>query len=117
MSAAGDATADLEAAAGTVADVEVYPLGAPITPPAVVIGPPRMEWSTSCPGPTAAFFTAFVVVALTDRALEQLYELAPAVAGAIEANTPGVVLRADPGTYNAGTGDLPAYALTVEYPL
>lgn len=117
MSVAGDATSDLEAAAATVAGVQVAPLGAELTPPAVVIGPPRLEWVANCPGPTTALFSVFVIVALSDRALEQLYELAPAVADAIEANTPGVVLSADPGTYNGGTGDLPAYVLTTEYPL
>jgi hypothetical protein len=117
VSEAGDAQAVIEAAAQTVEAVRVFPLGATLTPPAVVVGPPRLEWATSCPGPTTAFFTVFVVAALDDRALELLYELAPQVGAAIEAESAGVVLRADPGTYNAGTGDLPAYALTVEYPL
>lgn len=117
MSVLGDATADLEAAAGSVAGVRVHPLGAPITPPGVVISPPRLTPLSSCVGPGTATFAVHVVVALDDRALERLWELVVAVWEAVEDATPAVVTAADPGTFNSGTGEMPAYQLTVEYPI
>lgn len=118
MSAGWDALQALAAAAGTVEAVRVFPLGASVTPPAVVVGPPRLEWSTNCAAASNATFSVFVIGALDDRAIEGLLDLAPLVAAAIEEGTPAVVLSADPGTYtSAGSGELPAYELTVEYPI
>lgn len=117
MSVLGDATADLAAAAAGVDGVRVRALGEAVTPPAVVVGPPRLTPLTTCPGPSTASFPVHVVVGLDDRALERLWELVPAVWEAIEENTPAVVIAADPGTYSTGTGDLPAYQLQVDYPI
>lgn len=118
MGAVADALADIAAAAATVPGVRVHALGESVTPPAVVIGPPELNWNRFCTGPNDATFTVYVIVALDDRALDRLLDLAPAVQSAIETDTPATVPRAIPGTYtSAGSGDLPAYELQVEYPL
>lgn len=117
MSVIGDARADLEAAAKTVPGVNTYALGAQVTPPAVVVGPARLQPLGSCAGPATAAFAVWVIVALDDRALERLEELAPAVWAAIEDQTDAVVTAADPAVYVAGGPDLPCYELTTEHPI
>lgn len=118
MSAIGDAVADIAAAAAGVGGIRVQALGASPEPPSVIVGvPPLQPWPTSCSGPGEAAFPVYVVVAFDDQALELLYELVPLVWQAIEDGTPAVVTAANPGTYNGGTGDLPCYELTVDYPL
>lgn len=118
MSAIGDAAADIAAATASVEQVRVQPLGASPDPPTVIVGvPPLQPLQTSCTGPAEAQFPVYVVVAFDDQALELLYELVPLVWAAIEDGTPALVTAANPGTYNGGSGDLPCYELTVEYPL
>lgn len=114
MSAIGDAIDDLAAAAATVASVRVHKLGEDVTPPAVVVGPPRLSPLGGCPGPVSASFPVDVIVAADSGALERLWELVPAVWSAIEERTVAVVTAADPGTYLSGTTELPCYELTVE---
>lgn len=116
MSELSDARTAIEDAAKTVEGIRTYALGADLTPPAVVVGPPRLEPLASCPGPATAVFPVEVVVALGDRSLEQLWDLVPAVWAAIEESTDGVVTTASPGTYTAST-ELPCYELTVEFPI
>lgn len=118
MSVLGDAQAAVETAARTVAEIRVFALGEQVTPPGVVVGPPRLDPLSHCAGPSTAVFPVNVVVALGDRSVEQLYELVPAVWEAIEENSDAVVTTAVPGTYNNGAaGELPAYELTVEHPI
>lgn len=118
MSALADAVAALTAAIETVEELRVFPLGAEVTPPAAAIDAPPLTGATHCPGPTTATFSVFVAVQLDDRALEALYDLVPAVWLAIENETDAVVTRAEPGVYSSGgAAALPAYQLTVEYPL
>lgn len=117
MSVVGDLAAALGAAAGSVEGVQLTTLGASLNPPAVVVGPPRFTPLGVCAGPATATFPVTIAVALDDRALERLWELVPAVWEAIEDQTDAVVIAADPGTYSTGSGDLPAYELTVEHPI
>ncbi len=114
-----DAAAALQTAVETVEAVRVYPLGADVTPPGVVIGPPALTGQTMCAGPTDATFSVYVIVALDDRALERLWELVPLIWAAIEEHSDAVVVRADPGTYAAPgvPSDMPTYELAVEYPI
>lgn len=117
MSVIGDARVAIEAAAKTVDGITTYPLGATVTPPAVVVGPARLAPLGSCAGPATAAFAVWVVVALDDRALERLEELGPAVWAAIEDQTEAVVTGADAAVYVAGGPDLPCYELTTEHPI
>lgn len=118
MSALSDAAAAIAAAAaqGDPA-LRVHQLGEDITPPAVIAGPASFTLAGQCPGAMTATFPVWVVVALNDRSVERLYELAPAAAEAIEASTEAVVTAVAPGTYTSPSGDLPAYELTAECPI
>lgn len=116
----------VEAAAGalivalrTVEGLRVYDdPGAVIDPPGAIVGPPSLAWEGYCAGPSAARFLVVVAVALDERALPQLWELAPRVALAIETDVPdAVVRRADPGVWAGGGVDLPSYELQIEVSL
>lgn len=84
--------------------------------PAVVIGPPSLTFDGYGTA-TDATFLVYVVVAANAQALPKLWDLVPPAYEAIEANSDGVVRRADPGVWTAGTADLPCYEIAVEYPL
>jgi hypothetical protein len=89
---------------------------APVTPPAVVIGPPRLYWRGYNQGgqPTTGAWNVYLVVALTQYAQPTLTALIGAIAGAIELHTPGVVLGAGPGIYPSPQGGLPSYIFSVQ---
>ena len=89
---------------------------APIAPPAVVIGPPRLYWRGYNQGgqPTTGAWNVYLVTALTQYALPTLTALVGAIAGAIELHTPGVVLGAGPGIYPSPQGGLPSYIFSVQ---
>lgn len=119
MTTIAEARAALEAAAVTVAGVKVYELGENLDdPPGFVVGPPVLTPEAHCFSPTNATFSAFLVVALDETALDRLYALTPLVWAAIENHTEGSVTAANPGTYTAaGSGELPCYELVVEHPI
>lgn len=117
MSTIGDASAAIGEAAASVGDLRLFALGQSVTPPGIVVGPPRLTPLGSCAGPANAEFPVTVVVALGELSLEQLWDLVPAVWEAIEGQTGAVVTAAQPGTYSTGSGDLPAYELTAEHPI
>lgn len=101
-----------------VAGVRVYDdSGANVDPDAVVLGPPTLEWAGVCPGPTSARWTVYVVVKASDRALQRLWDLVPAVADAVDAVPDAAVIRADPGVFSAGGVDLPCYQIQVDVSL
>ena len=109
----------LRAAVRTVEGVRVYEdPSATVRPPAAVVGPPRLQWEAGCLGPTSATFIVIIMVALDKRAVEQLLDLVPKVADAIDEQViDAAVISADPAIFNAGGTDLPSYELTVEVSL
>lgn len=119
MSRISDAAVDLETALKLIPEVSVHrDPGAPLTsPPAVVIGPPALEWESGCPAPTAARFLVYVVVTADERAVERLWELVELVAATIDTQTDAAVIRADPAVFVSGTSQLPCYEIQTEVPL
>ncbi|MGH3795944.1 MAG: hypothetical protein ACRDS0_36890 [Pseudonocardiaceae bacterium] len=89
---------------------------APISPPAVVIGPPKLYWRGYNQGgqPTTGAWNVYLVTALGMYALEQLLSLVASISAAIELHTPGVVLGAGPGVYPSPQGGLPAYIISTQ---
>lgn len=117
MSAVKAAAEALEAALKNVEGVAVSrDLSATLATPALVLGPPQLDWEAGFVGPTSARFIVFVVVDPDERAIERLWLLVEAVAEAIDA-TPAVVVSAAPAVYVSTTGDLPAYEIIVEMTL
>lgn len=119
MSAASDAYKALRKALRAMDGLRVSEPGDTVDPPGVVLMPPELVWETGRPEPTSARLLAIVVMPRDERSLERLLDAAPRVAEAID-QAPGVdavVERADPGSYEAGGPELPAYVLTVEVAL
>lgn len=112
-----DAALELEQALKTVPGNYNRDPGAEVDPPGFVLGPPALTWETGCSSPTSARFIVFVVVPADDYAVDRLWTLVTAVGEAIDEHTRGVVVRADPSAFPAGTTDLPAYEIQVEFPL
>lgn len=118
MSLVSDAAQRLSATLKTVEGVRLYDLGATVDPPALLIGMPRLTFSTYCPGQiTGATFPVFLVVAMNDRAQTRLWELAEPVAAAVESTVDAVISGCDPDMYVDGTIELPSYTFTVEMSL
>jgi hypothetical protein len=111
---------ELESALATLAETFGKPardIGAALTAlPALVLGPPIVEFLTpglGQPGNLRAI--VYVVVTFDGAALERLWEYVELVAGAIDAQTAGWVVRqASPSVYPAGATDLPAYEIQCE---
>lgn len=114
-----EAWADLEEAVKTVPGLRIFALDEVIDPPGAVVEPPVLTPMTACPGYNEASFTVVVVVAMGDarRVVEALLAFVGPVMDAIENETPAAVTMANPGTYRTGATELPAYELTVQYPL
>jgi len=93
--------------------------GANIQTPAVVIGPPELDFQDYRPGayPTQARFKLYLIVDANARTLETLWDLVPEVSAIVDEYTDGVVTIAMPATFVAPTGELPSYEITVEVPL
>jgi len=118
VGAIADAANSLKAALDEVAGLRVTTdPGEQVAPPYAIVGPPALTWEAGCAGPTSARFLVYVVVDADDRALERLWDLVPAVSDAIDATTDAVVVRADPGSWNSGGSDLPAYTVEVDVAL
>jgi hypothetical protein len=116
MSAVADAAVMLETAlkAPTPNTFATYrDMGAPLQPPAVILGPPSLLWEAGCNGPTSARFLLYVVVDASERAAEILWDLVVEVADIID-GTEAVVVQANPASYVTANGDLPCYEMTVE---
>lgn len=89
--------------------------GAEVAPPATVIGPPIVNWTSYGLAPTDIDFQVFIVVAFNERTVETLMALVEPVQAALE-RIPGVtVVQAQPTTY--APADLPCYMLTANVPL
>jgi len=111
-----DAAKQLELALKTVAGVQEVHLdpGAMSLFPAIVIGPPELEWGNGFADPTQARFPVYAVIDAGERAMERLCLLVPEVAAAVDELTPGAVLSALPFPFPSGATDLPSYQLIVE---
>lgn len=87
------------------------------SPPAVYVGPPLLTWDGFDSDPTTATFTVYIVVPASDRAQEQLQDVLPAVATAVDRVPDAVVKSARPGIWKAGSADLPTYEMSVHVSL
>ncbi|MFF5992584.1 hypothetical protein [Prauserella flavalba] len=119
MSTVTEAAERLNAALRTVEGLRVHgDPGANVDPPAALVGPPRLQWETVCAEPSSATFVVHVMVAMSERALGQLWDLVPRVTAAIDGLLPEVsVQTATPGVFTTGRTDLPSYDITVEVSL
>lgn len=119
MNAVIAAADDIEAALKTVPEIRVYrDPGSDITPPGVVIGPPRLQFEGIDHEPSGAVFPLYLVEKNDARTLERLLKLVPKVTAAIDEHLPdAAVTAADPGTFNAGGVQLPTYEITTEVSL
>lgn len=97
----------------------VTTVAASVSPPAVVVGPPRLMWSDygslMCSGqPTTCQWNVYLVVALNQYAIDYLLNQVASITSAIEDLTPAVVLGCGPGFYPSPDGSMPAYIITVQ---
>lgn len=88
--------------------------GAPVDPPAVVLGAPVLRWESACPDPTSAGLLVIVAVPKDERALPRLLELVPRVVAAVDSLAYVSVGRALPGALPVGGDELPAYEIEME---
>lgn len=102
-------------AASTLPNVRVSTsVVAPITPTAIVIGPPRLNAIGYGPVCTAQW-NVYVVVAVNQYAVDVLTSLVTSLMVAIERLTPAVCRSSGPGTYpNPGGGVLPAFIVVTQ---
>lgn len=82
--------------------------------PALIIGPPRLAWTTTSSDPTEATYIVFAVVDADERAIERLWDLCTAVAEAVDRLPHAAVTAADPGVFTSGNAQLPCYHITIE---
>jgi hypothetical protein len=108
-----DATQRLAAALIIIPGIRISTnIASPISPPAVVIGPPRLGYvgEASVGGqPLTVQWSLYLVTGVSQYALDQLLTLVGAITEAVERYTPGVVLSSGPGTYPSPSGPLPCY--------
>lgn len=122
LSAVDRAVAALAFALATVSgDWRVFDTVAmPVTPPALVIGPPRISvrgYTYAGAGVTTVQFNTYAVVAMNQYAIDILRAIVTPVMFAIESYTPGVVLGSVPGVYPSPNGAIPAYIVTSQVEL
>ena len=120
MSAIDDAAAALTAALRAVDGVRHYAepdAAAAVDPPATVLGWPALTWEALPYAPTSGRWLVYLVVPVNDRAQSRLFELVPIVTAAIDNVTNAVVIRADPGAFDAGGTPLPCYEIQVDVSL
>jgi hypothetical protein len=83
--------------------------------PALVMGPPIVQFEGAAIGPTGLQAIVWVVVAMDARALERLWAYVELVAETVDKQTADWVVRqASPSVYPAGGTDLPAYQIQCE---
>jgi hypothetical protein len=92
-------------------------IAAPITPPAAVVGPPRLGWKgeSGIGGqPLTGQWDIFLVVSLNQYSIDVLMSIVAELVVALETHTPGVVMGASPGTYASPNGAMPAYIISLQ---
>jgi hypothetical protein len=89
-----------------------------MSPPAVLIGAPTLNFQAYCREPSSATYTLYLVVPLGAKPMEQLWDLVPKVTEALDEMPDAAVTTARPGGVfnNAGT-DLPCYEIPTEVSL
>lgn len=120
MSVVADAGRVIASALETIPDLRVFVgIGQQITPPAAIVGPPKLTWSgySQSGQPRTGIWSVYLTVPFNPAALDTLLGLIGTVTGAIENSTPAVVLSANPGVYPSLGGALPAYQIMVEMDL
>lgn len=87
-----------------------------VTPPAVIVGPPRLEWGGYGRHglPQTATWNVYLVVALGEYSIDQLLDTVADVTAAIEVHSRGVVHSAGPGSYPSPQGPLPCYVIVCQ---
>lgn len=91
-------------------------IGRTVSPPVVVVGPPRLEWGGYGQHglPQTATWSVYLVVALGEYSIDHLLDNVSAVTAAIEMYSRGVVHSAGPGSYPSPQGPLPCYVITCQ---
>jgi hypothetical protein len=124
MGTVAEAAQTLEAALRAVEGLRVYrDPGAAVDPPAAIVGLPALGWRGYCGSqPNHARFRIDVIVRSNERANEHLWELAAAVAAAVEMVSDAVLApveeQATPTQFTTGQGtQLPGYQIQVDYEL
>lgn len=97
----------------------ILAVATPISPPAVVLGPPRLTWlgynqNNFSGDPVTAQWSVYFVVGMNQYAVDELLSTVGSITLAIERLTPGVVMGSGPGVYPSPSGPLPAYTILVQ---
>jgi hypothetical protein len=113
------ASQTLADAISAIPGIRVYTtIAAPVAPPAVVVGPPRLRWSDygtfSAGQPTTCQWSVYLTVAMHQYSLDVLLGEVAHIVEVIERHTTAVVIAAGPGVYPTPTGGLPAYIIVVQ---
>ncbi|MCF7548903.1 hypothetical protein [Pseudonocardia sp. WMMC193] len=118
MSTVAEAAVLIRDALKVISTLRIYTDTAqPADPPAVIIGPPNLRWEAACSDPSHATFPLYLVLPWRDRVMEQMWDLVPEVAAAVEAVRGVVVTGANPGIYSSPSGELPSYTVTCQVAL
>jgi hypothetical protein len=107
----------LNTALRMIPELRVPNISESISPPAAVVGPPQLTWrgyGSVGVGPITAQWNIYLVVSVSQFAIDQLLALVAQVTDVIENFTPGVVLSSGPGSYTSTGGALPAYVITCQ---
>jgi len=90
--------------------------GAQAEPPMVYIGPPSLTWEDYGLGATSAAYEVVLAVPADERAVDRLFELLDPITNAIDEgeDAGAVVVSAEPGVWQAGNTNLPAYFIRAE---
>jgi hypothetical protein len=102
---------------GLVPDVRcIREPGAQGNPPIVYVGPPSLTWQDYGFGPTTAVYEVVLAVAADERAVDRLFDLLGPVTDAIDGSreAEASVVSAEPGVWQAGNSNLPAYFIRAE---
>ena len=106
---------DLYSALGRVEGVRPHRgLGVVISPPASVVSLPTLERGSRSTEPTNATFTVALIVAVSERAGEELLRLEQLVVDEIDTLPNVSVGTSAPGSWPVSGVDLPAYLIPVE---
>lgn len=91
-------------------------VGRNISPPAVIVSPPRLTWGGYGQHglPQTAQWVVYFIVNFNEFAIDVILDQIAAITAAVELHTRGVVLSAGPTSYPSTQGPLPAYGVTVQ---
>jgi hypothetical protein len=105
-------------ALSTIPDFRVVTsVAMPVSPPALVIGPPRITvrgYTFAGSGVTTVGMNIYTVAAMNQYAIDVLRPVVVQVMYALEFYTEGVVINTVPGVYPSPVGALPAFITTYQ---